>query len=461
VTEEAGRDSYADDLIALEGSDEKYSEIRLCDEESEAVRLLADLGFELISFDRAFLVFRSSGEEGRHFPNLSRRLVPRSYVPMLLEQLGEKIEEHPVYTGLLITAQGYVELMSSRLGANKADRIFRIHSEKFECVHSDRAYELPSLPFRWPDDGRQSVRRIHLSGRGNDPCIEISNASPLAMLFYSGESASSRVRLAHRRIPFLGTLKIIYGSGLDRDRLERMSEKMARSLVYELNVRNDVILELDVQAAGPDVIMGRRVPELSDRIRYPRTEVKEEVSSLFRFASQASDDPPSAFLSYYRTLEYFIPAAIRQSAMTEIKRELRDPGFDETNNESLLRLLKAAEGSIAAAEPVQLRILVTEYARARRLEEFFDHDWGSYFTAKGPIKGVPIINPKNINQSLPNQVADRVYQIRNRIVHAKDDPKYGNARVLLPQTAEANALTPDVLLVRLLATEAIATSQVF
>jgi len=311
------------------------------------------------------------------------------------------------------------------------------------------------LPYRWPDEDHESVKRIHLSGTDLEPCVEISNASPLGMLLYGGVADTGRARLASRRIPFLATLKVAYRRAMDRERIGRSSEDTARSLIYELDVRNGIVMELDAPSAGLDIPLGRRLPEAYRRIRYPRTPVRYEVSVLFGFASQASNDPPQAFLSYYQALEYFIPTAIRQNAIKNVRRELRDPAFDEADDTSLLRIIKAAEGPRTAAEPNQLRIVVNEYVRASRLEEFFDRDWGDYFSHKGPIAGVAPINVRNANLSLPNQVADRVYQIRNRLVHAKDDPKFGDARVLLPRSTASNALTPDVLLVRLLATEAI------
>lgn len=198
------------------------------------------------------------------------------------------------------------------------------------------------------------------------------------------------------------------------------------------------------------------LPEASDKIRYPRAKLQNEVAALFSFASQIVGDPPQAFLSYYQALEYFIPTAMRQSAIKNVRRELRDPGFDDASDASLLRVVQAAEGPLAAAEPNQLRIVVNEYVRTSRLVEFFDHGgWGDYFSNRGPIKGAPPVNPRNTGQNLSDQVADRVYQIRNRIVHAKADPKFKYARVLLPRSSEANALIPDVLLVRLLAIEAI------
>jgi hypothetical protein len=456
---ELSDEDYAD--VADEDVVEKnHDRDPLRDEEVDVLHLLKGLGFELISRDKAYLAFKGPWDVRPTPPHSSRRFVPRAHVRMLLDQLNERIEEHPAIKGLMIPAKGYAELICSRLSVMTADRAFRLESSALDCIHSEQSHALSSLPFRWPSEEGQSFRRLHLSGQAGDPCVEISNASPLAMLYYGRVSDSGRARLGYRQIPFVGTLKIAYNSDSSRDQLGKDSEEIARSLIYELNVCNSVIMELDAPDAGPDVAVARRPPEVSERVRYPRTRVQYEVSNLFGFASQVADDPPIAFLSYYQALEYFFPSFIQQSTIKDIRRELRAPAFDDASNDSLLRLLRAAQGSISLSEQKQLRMLVNEYVRFGQLEEFFSRDWGDYFSHKGPIKGVPSVNPRNTGQSLPDQVADRVYQIRNRIVHSKDDPKYGAARVLLPRSAESNALTPDVLLVRLLATEAIAASQI-
>jgi hypothetical protein len=88
-----------------------------------------------------------------------------------------------------------------------------------------------------------------------------------------------------------------------------------------------------------------------------------------------------------------------------------------------------------------------------------EFEWGNHFTRHGPIVGVEAINVKNTSKDLFDQVADRVYQISNRIVHAKDDPRYEESRVLLPRSHEADSLGPDVELVRFLAEEAIIAVQ--
>jgi len=76
--------------------------------------------------------------------------------------------------------------------------------------------------------------------------------------------------------------------------------------------------------------------------------------------------------------------------------------------------------------------------------------------AKNRISGVAPLTPLDKNNKLTNQVANRIYDIRCRIVHAKEDGgPSGNPEVLLPFSAEADLLDPDVMLVRYVAQKVI------
>jgi hypothetical protein len=176
----------------------------------------------------------------------------------------------------------------------------------------------------------------------------------------------------------LVTLKLTYGSASGATVLAQNSEEAARSLMYELNVRNGVIMELAALPSGANTSVIRHSQETSDRIRYPRAKLDNEVAIRFGFASHMVGDPPQAFLSYYQTLEYFIPTAIRQSTIKKVRQELRDFDLNDLSDVSLLRVLRAAEGTLAAAEPNQLRIIVNEYVRTSRLRGFFELGWENY-----------------------------------------------------------------------------------
>lgn len=421
--------------------------------EREAIGFLASLDFEYEAADSANLTFRRRRDHQLGLPLAPRSFFPRAYVPMLLGQLGDLVEGHPAATGLMIPSRGYVELPCSRLDPATAKRVFRLEPEDQDCPHKAPTKELASLPHRWPDeDGGQSVKRVHLPGRGDNPCLEISNASPLAGLLYGQMSEGARVRLASRPIPLLVTLKMAYHLASDPTELARNSEEAARSLLYELNVRNGVLMELVTRPDGANARVTWYPLEASDKIHYPRARLYPEVAIRFSVASQVVGDLPLAFLSYYQALEYFIPIAMKQSAIKNVRQELLDFDSAKANDARLLRVVQAVEGPMRAGEQDQLRIFVSDYVRTDSLKEFFNHGGGNYFDSKGPIKGAPQINPKNTGRNLSNQIADRIYHIRNRIVHAKDNPKY---KVLVPRSSEANELTPDVLLVKLLAMEAI------
>lgn len=126
-----------------------------------------------------------------------------------------------------------------------------------------------------------------------------------------------------------------------------------------------------------------------------------------------------------------------------------------------MKLIDIVELNLGGIESKHLRTLIKGCVRRDQVTEFLNNDsWGAYFTNKGPIKGVRPLNPKDKSVDLLDQVAERVYKLRNRIVHAKDEPKYGDSRVLMPESREADSLEPDVQLIRLLAMEVIHESQV-
>ncbi|MFH8444798.1 hypothetical protein ACH4D3_26710 [Streptomyces sp. NPDC018026] len=137
-----------------------------------------------------------------------------------------------------------------------------------------------------------------------------------------------------------------------------------------------------------------------------------------------------------------------------MRRILRAIDFDEEKDSSVLQILNSVERSHGASEGEQLEALIAEAAPEEKLREFFTRDHGGHFEKNGPIAGVHAINLKS-GEALPSQVAKRIYMLRNRIVHAKDDVRYAESKVLLPLSYEALRLSPDIELLRLLAIEVI------
>jgi hypothetical protein len=156
----------------------------LSNAERETVELLAHIDFEYVASDSVNLTFRRTRDNGLRLSLSPRRLLPRVHVPMLLGQVGERVVGHPYLTGLMIPCRGYVELVCTRLQAATAKRLFRLESKDSDCPHKPASNEpasLAQLAGRGWRTVPQASPPIRMDGR---PCLEISNASPLAELLF-------------------------------------------------------------------------------------------------------------------------------------------------------------------------------------------------------------------------------------------------------------------------------------
>jgi hypothetical protein len=424
------------------------STTELTDSEKKILAWFAKLGLEYLEHSSSAITFIRAHERMHHHAECK---LGRDDIPFLLEQIDDDLLGHPTSMGFMVPSRGFAEIVIRDYRWPKQgisdERLLRLPYDKAGCSHDKEGRRFLSLPFDASPERATRDDRVHLVNEAGGPCIELSNASPLAMALYGPTRVSG--------LPLLLTVKIDYCSSMTEQALINKVDELIRSLVYELDIRNGKLYGISTRPLVSDVEPFAHPRVKIDKIRYPEIKIRREVADLFNFAGHVWTNRPLAFLSYYQTLEYFMPIAVRQDVFRKIRGELKDPTFDRDNDECVLRIIGTIERGSRLTEADQLRTLVRDYARRDRLEEFFAIDWGNHFTKLGPIYGAEPINLENRSKDLCDQISDRIYRIRNRIVHAKDDPRYEDARVLLPRSQEAEALGPDIELVRLLATEAI------
>lgn len=411
---------------------------------------IRDMGFEAEEY-RDFLAVRSQ--------NLVRPAsIPLSEVDQLEKQISLGPEPIADYFGF-VNPGTYLELIvrSPRIGYihPRLTRLEVAEVAQHECRHTD-ANTLPALsdPDRYtPNNIRtenNNLAPVHVFDEQSATCVELSWASPCGLLFGPpGIGPRFRPRLS---------LKIEFGTALPDPNFTEAAMSIANAFMYELSVRNGVLLE-PVAKSTYERTRSSISADRTDIVRFPRTQIGHEVAELFAFAEAARDNLPLAYLSFYQVLEYFFPFAVRRHTLTSVRKELLDPSFQSTESD-LLRIIEIAEAGAQAPEREQISTLIAEAVRESKLIGFFSElEDSKHFSKSGPISGVETINTKNPQMALARQVSSRVYGIRNRIVHAKDDPKFADVRVLLPRSREAAALRPDVDLIRLLAVEVITDSQ--
>jgi hypothetical protein len=78
-----------------------------------------------------------------------------------------------------------------------------------------------------------------------------------------------------------------------------------------------------------------------------------------------------------------------------------------------------------------------------------------YFSGRQSLKDLPAIQLRDRKNDLHSQVSNRIYDLRCRIVHSKEDGGGESVDLLLPFSREVATIWPDIELLRFLAREAL------
>lgn len=225
---------------------------------------------------------------------------------------------------------------------------------------------------------------------------------------------------------------------------------------------NAALFEID-RALGVGLRPSRHVDrarEVDSSGPVPRrlaSEYDREPMLLYWYARSATDLPLLAFLAYYQVLEFYFPVHSRAKALSALRAALAGLNFDIMRNADLVRILETIKsnrkGSFGS-EREQLKATLEQCVSAEVLRDFLEQDAGRlhFFGSEA----CTVVSPTTIpiggaSRDWRGEVARRVYEIRNRIVHAKGG--YDDLDPLLPFDLETKLLSHDIALVRFLARE--------
>lgn len=432
-------------LSTMPEEEESEAEGELTEEQKADIQKIESSGLKFVRAEQNYLRFREEGKS-QTFVNRRRFFVTTENLQVVADHIS-RFQECETYSGVVSADGSQVEyLLQMPATYIRVGRVVERHQWDYSRATCGHEF----VPHLVRSGSREHSSGFHLTSPSGDVCIELSRMTPIASFMVS----NGRYMKGDDY-----TLKVMVSSPAGREAKLNVAQAVADSLLFELDVKFGLPISLVPRERVP--VQGRPRRLLRQKhLSFPSTSIPREVAALFAFAAEASDNPPFAFLSYYQVLEYYMPLTSRRDALKRIRREMRDFSFDISNDASVLRVLNAAERAKGLSEEDALKILVRDCVREDKLKEFFgSDDFADHFSRKGPIIGVPAVNLNATNESVQVQAAKRVYALRNRIVHAKDDPKYAETPQLLPRSAEANSLSPDVMLARFLALETIADTQ--
>lgn len=191
----------------------------------------------------------------------------------------------------------------------------------------------------------------------------------------------------------------------------------------------------------------------------PRYSYSPEALSLYRYATSATGMNLLAFLAYYQVLEFFFARYSESEAISKARTKLRNPLFNIEDDGQLGRLLMLGGGTKGRSEREQLKATLRSCLEVDEINAFVEAtpERAAHFKNRKKIVDVSIINIENRGVDFIDQIANRIYDIRCRVVHAKDGGGH-DAKLLMPYSPEVKELSHDVDLVRFCAQRALISS---
>jgi hypothetical protein len=259
------------------------------------------------------------------------------------------------------------------------------------------------------------------------------------------------------RRPIQVTLKIGCDPELRHDDALEIFERISTAVLFELDVSFGQAFEVGKRRQETYRRDAPLLPAPTSAPAVPRNRYGQDPMTLYRYARSSEGTPLLEYLAYYQVLEYYFPSYGHREALNRIRLVLRDPRFQPDDDTHLSRVLAIANrtGNGLGNERDQLKATISYCLVEPRLREFFENnpEVNGYFSGAQKVKGVKSVDLLANRGDLIGQVSDRIYDIRCRIVHAKEDGGGGHATLLLPFSKEANEMWADIELVRFIAQE--------
>ena len=240
------------------------------------------------------------------------------------------------------------------------------------------------------------------------------------------------------------------------DKALELLRRTSDALFFQIDLVHEVPLTLVRERRSVSRRRRSARSEPPPDISFPAHEYDPAPISLYWYARSAVGMPLLQYLAFYQVIEYYFPTYSQADARRKLKGILKDPGFRGERDADLGRLLTAIYVSRSGAfgdERSQLRATLLECIDAEAIRQFITVDSVRSDFLSSKVKGlcdhkIPTANP---TADLRADVAERIYEIRCKIVHTKTDAKNSEFELLLPFSKEAEQLAYDIELVQFVA----------
>jgi hypothetical protein len=236
--------------------------------------------------------------------------------------------------------------------------------------------------------------------------------------------------------------------------------KMANSVLFQIDLAINIPLHLIMDRQIIRDIKQRKANNIKPDFQPPKYEYDKEPLALYWYARTSTNMPLLQFLAFYQVMEFYFPLYSFTEAQQRIKHLLKNPLFDTTKDTDIAQIINiikvSAKGKSIGDERSQIKATLQHIVDKESLLKYFTEieERKDFFDQQKKSKGISKqkISFASVDNDIRLETALRIYEIRCRIVHSKEDDE---VELVLPYSSEIKNLKHDLELVEFLARKAI------
>jgi len=311
-------------------------------------------------------------------------------------------------------------------------------------------------------DEKDENIRFEFEKSEDDYIISIGGASmEYAILSFSNHGLP-RFEYAKKR----PTIRIENIDISSHDQAKRVLEKVGNALLFKLDLTSNIGYKLAEDREIRRAYFRRKKEAHELDKSFPNYEYDSEPMSLYWYARSAVDMPLLQFLALYQILEFYFPIFSHKDAHHQIKNIIKDPRFNPNKDSDITKVLTTISQNKSqigfGSEIEQLKSTLLNCITTEELREQIENDQEMddfYKDKKSKSLASKNLSIANKNADLVTECAERIYEIRCRVVHTKASDK--NYDLLLPSSPELKHLIYDITILETIAKKVlISTSRV-
>jgi hypothetical protein len=243
-------------------------------------------------------------------------------------------------------------------------------------------------------------------------------------------------------------------------------EKITNACLFQLDLLIGFPMYLAIDFDETRRFFSRRAsdsPTETPVLSLPKYQYDSKPMSLYWYGSTAEGMPLLQFLAYYQVIEFYFPMFAEKATYEIAKRLLKDPTFDRSIDIHINQLISSIKPYLTKGgygeERAALLATVRECVTEQELRCFFqdDSERFEFYKSKSQIISSEKISVSHDKSDIVTETANRIYDIRCKIVHTKASESV-NSELLLPFSKEAQQLGFDIELLQFVARKVLIVS---